>query len=189
LSPTGRGAALGHTVTQIAAAPFFLASGLLVVSGAAKLARPDPASRALRSAGLPGNRPAVRGLGLVEIAVGAACLAAPGPGTAAALTTLYVAFALFLTRLMTMDTAVSSCGCVGAAESPPTVLHVLLNIAAASAGALAALAPPRALAPFAWSTPMHGVPFILGGVCAGYLAYLAAARLPEVLRLSGRSTA
>ena len=188
MSPTGRGAALGHTVTQIAAAPFFIASALLVVSGAAKLARPDPASRALTSAGLPGRRVTARALGAVEVALGATCLAAPGPASAAAMAALYGAFALFLVRLMTVGTPVSSCGCVGAAESPPTVLHVLLNLAAASAGVLATLAPPRALAPFAWSTPLHGVPFVVGGVCAGYLAYLTAARLPEVLRLSGRST-
>src|SRR5712691_8590554 len=148
--PPRREDTLGHTVTQIAAAPFFIASALLVVSGAAKLARPDPASRALTSAGLPGRRLTARALGAVEVAIGGACLAAPGPASATAMAALYAAFALFLVRLMTVGTPVSSCGCLGAAEVPPAILHVLLNVIAASAGVLAAVAPPRALAPFAW---------------------------------------
>src|SRR5712691_2564863 len=148
--PPRREDTLGHTVTQIAAAPFFIASTLLVVSGAVKLARPDPASRALTLAGVPGRSLSARGLGAAEVAIGAVCLAAPSPASAAAMAALYVAFALFLVRLMTVGTPVSSCGCLGAAAAPPTVLHVYLNIAAASAGVLAAAAPPRALASFAW---------------------------------------
>ena len=162
------------------AVPFFVAAGLLVLAGAAKLLRPEGASRAMAAAGLPRHPLIARGLGSLEIAAGGACLAAPRPGFAAAMAALYLVFAAFLTHLILRRIPGASCGCLGSRDSPPTRVHVLLNLTAAAAGAFAAFDPPPGLVTFTLSLPLHGLPFLVGAACAAYLAYLSVSLLPQI---------
>src|SRR5436305_14374545 len=111
------------SVAEFVAPVFLVAAGLLVVSGISKLLRPEPGRRALRSAGLPGGRGAVRLLGALEACVGAACLGLAGRVPALLLGATYAAFAGFLVRLRSKG-AEGSCGCVGARDTPASLLHV-----------------------------------------------------------------
>src|SRR5689334_16292262 len=111
-------------------APFYLAAGLLVASGIGKLVRPQAAVAALGSAGLRGGAWTARALGSVEIVVGVLALWRPSPTTALAVSVLYLAFAAFLVRLIRRGGA-TTCGCVGSAEAPPSMLHVVLDLVAA----------------------------------------------------------
>lgn len=108
---------------------------VLVVSGAQKVARPLPAAQAMGAAGLPvparAHRLAGTALGVVEAATGLAVFAWPHAAAAAWLAAFYVALAGFVLLLRSRD-ATASCGCFGASNTPPTVLHAVLNVAAAT---------------------------------------------------------
>jgi len=117
------------------AGPLHLVALVLVVSGAQKVARPLPAAQAMADAGLPVPARAQRAvgalLGVGEAATGLAVFAAPHPATAAWLGIAYLALAGFVVALRRRD-ATAGCGCFGAATTPPTTTHVVLNVAAAA---------------------------------------------------------
>jgi hypothetical protein len=163
------------------AAPFYVACGLLVASGVAKLWRPAPAISALEAAHLRGGAVAARALGIVEIAVGALGLWRPSAPTAAAVAVLYLGFALFLVRLIRQGNA-STCGCVGSREAPPSSLHVALDLIAVVVTLAVAVAPVAPLAATVDSSPFAGVPLIVGLVGAGALLAVAAAEVPRAWR-------
>jgi hypothetical protein len=120
------------------APPFFLAAGLLVAAGFAKLARPRPTAQAMVDAGLPGSAPLARGVGGMEIVVGAWALVSGGSVAAWALASLYLGFASFLAYVLLAHPDAGSCGCAGATAVPPSGLHLVLNVlAAATAGGYA----------------------------------------------------
>jgi uncharacterized membrane protein YphA (DoxX/SURF4 family) len=167
------------SLSEFSAAPFVVAAGLLVVSGSSKLGRPEPAVRSLEGAGLPSGRAAVRLLGSFEVAVGAACLLLPGPASAALLALAYAGFAAFLIRMMRADGPARSCGCVGDRDTPPSVLHLGLNILAAASGVVAAVSVPPGVVDMVARSPMFGVPVLLGLFGSGYAAYAAIVYVPR----------
>jgi len=116
------------------AGPLHLVALVLVVSGAQKVARPAPAAAAMVAAGLPvpSRLRAVAGiaLGVGEAATGLAVFAAPHPATAAWMGAAYLALAAFVLALRRRDST-AGCGCFGAASTPPTRTHVVLDVAAA----------------------------------------------------------
>lgn len=68
---------------------------------------------------------------------------------------------------------VPSCGCLGALETPPSLLHVILSALGAAAAALAALANPVRIDTYLGSLPAAGVPFVVAvgaGIAAAVLA-------------------
>lgn len=156
---------------------FFAASGLVVVSGFAKLRDPGPAGRALGALRIAPARRTVQGIGLVEIGVGTWCLLAPSGASAACLSILYVAFAAFLALLMRADGS-ASCGCLGNHDARPTLLHIVMNMTAAAAAGVAAGASPRGVFAYSARLPVAGLPFLLGTALIAYLAYLTVAYLP-----------
>ena len=164
--------------TDLVTPPFLVAAGLLVMSGATKLFRPDPAIRALEEAGLPSGRAGVRLLALVEVGVGLGCLAAPGRALAASLALMYGLFAAFLVRLMKAGASARSCGCIGSRDAPPSWVHVGLDVAAAASGLAAAVGGVPGVTTVVHG-PMLGIPTVLGLGGAGYAAYACAMYLPR----------
>lgn len=114
---------------------------LLAIAGIAKLADPGPAAGALRAAGLPHSRGAVRSLAALELGIGMAGLVVGGPVLAALAASVYIAFALFVAYALRNDLSISSCGCLGAADAPPTRVHVFVNIGIAVVLGYAVLHP------------------------------------------------
>lgn len=114
---------------------------LLLVAAAAKLRDPGPATLALGRAGLPSGTLVVRLLATTEAAVAAAALLVGGVVPAVALGLLHLGFAAFLTRLRRVAGPKASCGCFGAAEAPVDGLHLVVNLVAAGAVALAMAFP------------------------------------------------
>src|SRR5262245_7230359 len=158
----------------------FVAAGLLVASGLANLRDPGPASRALAGAGLPTGAIPARLLGLVEVVVGAGCLFVAGPAFRVATAVLYAGFAVFLVVLLRRDRS-ASCGCLGTKDAPPTVLHVALDLVAATAATGAAIIGSPSIVTAARVTPWRGVPFVLGLATAGLLAHATVAYLPRAI--------
>ena len=164
------------------AAPFFVASGLLVASGIGKVLRPAPALSALRSAGMAWSpRLLARGIGVVEVAVGAAALSWPAAVTGGLVAGLYLAFAVFLVRLIRIGGA-STCGCVGAADAPPSVLHVALDLVAASVAVAVALWPVPSMGSVVAASPFFGIPLVIGLAGAGALLAVAVVEVPRAWR-------
>ena len=158
--------------------PFLAGSALLVVAGVAKLRDPVPLVRALRSVGLRVPAPAVRVGAAAEVALGAAALLT-GSRTAAALVALsYAAFSGFVLVALRRGGVVSSCGCFGRADVPPTRTHAVLTAGLAAVAAAVAVRPIGPLVPLLDGSPAAGAPLLLATAAVAAVAYAALAVLP-----------
>jgi hypothetical protein len=117
---------------------------LLVVSGIAKMVDPAPTVGALRAARLPHRSWQARGLGLIEIVAAAAAIVFGGIAVAG-VALMYLAFTVFVVVALRLDFPLSSCGCFGKSDTPPTWLHAGYNASAALAAAVVAVGGFRGL--------------------------------------------
>ncbi len=153
---------------DLLAGPFLAAAALLVLAGAQKVLDPLPLVRALRSMGLPGGAPAVRGLAALEVVVGLAALT--GTRTAAlAVAASYALFTVVVLRALLRGGVLASCGCFGRADTPPTRTHVAVT------GGAAAVA--LGVAAFPGPVPL-GAALLVVTAAVAVPAYLALAVLP-----------
>ncbi|TML38585.1 MAG: hypothetical protein E6G27_13835 [Actinobacteria bacterium] len=178
--------------------PFAAAAGLLAGAGALKAARPHATARALKDMGLPGRLSLVAGLvrvgGAAEAVVGGAALLAGASALrllAITVAASYVGFAAVVAFALAKGTAVSSCGCFGATDTPPTVAHVVVDVGAALTAVAVAMGPGGGLPGVLARQPLAGIPLVLLLVVACYLAWLALTALPRagaraVTALGGR---
>ncbi len=139
----------GVTAWTVLTVPFLAAAGLLVVAGAPKVLDPGDLVRALRSTGLPAPPAGVRALAAVEVVVGLAALVWPSRPTALSVGLLYAGFTAFVVRALRRGGVLSSCGCFGRADTPPTATHAVVTGLASVVGLALAVAPP--------APPWHGV--------------------------------
>lgn len=174
--------------------PYLVACGLLAIAGVAKAARPDDTARALvqLTAPIDGRGPSRRrtpGFGTVrslvrigaaaEALLGVVALVVPRTGTAAAVCASYLVFAGFVALAIVRGGTLATCGCFGRPDTPPTAVHVAVNLVlAGSAAAVAAAAPAtgtvlRVLA----HQPWHGVPLVLVAALGTWLATLVLVHL------------
>ena len=110
---------------------YLIAAGLLVVAGTAKAAQPDDTARAV--AGLLPSPPSLRLLryvvrvgALAEAALGAVALMFPRPATAALVAASYLCF--FGVVAYHRGGPLATCGCFGTPDTPPTIVHVVINV-------------------------------------------------------------
>jgi hypothetical protein len=169
---------------------------LLAAGGGAKALRPHATARALgqldllpRQAGrLVFSPAAVRIAGLVEVAVGGAALFAAGrAGTAAAgaVAASYALFAVVVAMAYRRRAPLSSCGCFGETEAPPTPAHAALNLGFAACAVAVLVGSHASVARVTTDRPATGVVFALLTVTTAYLAYLVMTLLPQLARASG----
>lgn len=120
------------------AGPFLVAVVILGAAGALKVARPDSTARALGELGLPASPSLVRAGALAELIVAAGALVGGGRPFAVLVAVSYLGFAAFVLAALRRGTPLSTCGCFGVEDTPPTGVHLGLNLAAAvAAGAVA----------------------------------------------------
>lgn len=170
------------------AAPFLAACALLAAGGALKAIRPDDTARALRTMRVPLGVGGVRVAGAVEAVLGVLAVATGSALAAAAVAVSYLGFAAIVLVAVARQLPISSCGCFGAIETPPTWLHVGVNLGAAAVAAVAAADSPGSLARVLEDQPAAGIPFlVLAGVIA-YAAALAMTDLPKARALRVRRT-
>ena len=161
---------------------FFLSAALLLVSGGAKLADPAPTAGALRVAGIFSSNGAVYTLAVAEIATGVASLIGGGSWGGWPLAALYGGFGIFVAVALRRRLPISSCGCFGKADTPPSILHVLLNVAGVGGGVWAGLRSSPSLVSVLGDQPLAGLLY-LGFLAAGtYAAYLLLTALPVLLK-------
>jgi hypothetical protein len=163
------------------AAPFFVASALLALAGGAKLVRPEPTVGALKSIGLPGGRTSALALGLFEVVVGAVAIVFGGPIAATAVAISYAGFAGFVVLALRKGGAIASCGCFGTEDTPPTVVHLVLNILASVTAASAAIGGIGGVPDIVADQPAFGIPFLAFVALGTWFAYLALSVLPTLI--------
>ncbi len=108
---------------------FVAAMALLAIAGFAKVWEPITTAGALRAAGLPSSLGIVRGLGIAEIATGTFGIVFGGSAVALIGVGFYSAFAVFVWYAIRNELPISSCGCLGASETPPSAIHIAVNVA------------------------------------------------------------
>ncbi|MDH3306354.1 MAG: hypothetical protein OEO77_02350 [Acidimicrobiia bacterium] len=160
---------------------------LVAVAGYAKLVAPDYTAGALAALGFRWVRHShVRLLAVVEIAVGVTVIATGLSSAVAALTLFYVGFTVFVVLALARDTPLSSCGCFGRPDTPPTSAHLVVNaVSAGLLGWVAATASRVGVGDVLAEYGSGAVPIVLSAGTTTYLLYLllsfAPSRLPVVL--------
>lgn len=161
--------------------PVLAAAGLLALAAPGKLARPTSTANALGQLGLPRSTVLVRLLGVGELVLAAAVLLAPSRPVLALLAAVYLGFAGFVVLALRRGTALSSCGCFGKADTPPTRVHVGV-VAGFAAVALAACVTGSASLPeVVREAPVAGLPVLAAAAMTVWLSWVALAVLPQVV--------
>lgn len=163
------------------AGPVVVVAALLTLAGSLKLLRPAPTAGALRAMRLPSSLGLVRVLGLGEVVVGVAAGVTFARPLLVLLAAAYLAFAAFVIAALGANTPLQSCGCFGQTDTPPSAVHVALNLAAAGTAFAAALSGTPALDITLADQPWHAVPFVLLVAICVHLCVLIATVLPLAL--------
>ena len=164
------------------AGPVVVVSALLALAGAMKIAQPASTAGALRAMRLPSTPAMVRALGVVEVVVALAAGITFERPLLALLAAMYLAFAAFVAAALAADTPLQSCGCFGRADTPPSVVHLGLNLAAAVVVLLAAATLTPSLGDTLSEQPWGGVPFALLVAVAVHLCVTLLTVLPLTMR-------
>src|SRR3954451_13025448 len=159
-------------------APLLVASLLLVLAGAPKALDPTLTVGALRSVGLRVPPAAVRLLGAGETLLGLATLLTAARPLAALVALSYAGFSCFLVVALRSGGAVSSCGCVGRPETPPTRSPLVVTVSLAVAATAAAASGADGLTSLSWSA--EAVTTLTFAALATWLVWLVFTALPRL---------
>lgn len=157
-----------------------VASLLLIGAGGAKVVRPHDTVRAMRGAGLPVGVRLVRSGALLEVGIGCAALTIGGPLPAGAVGVSYLGFAAFLAVAIGRGWSLSSCGCFGQPDTPPTPMHIVVDVVLAAGAGLAASGRGAPALAVVAARPFPGVVTIAMATVTAGLVYLVLSRLPEL---------
>ncbi|MDQ1431646.1 MAG: hypothetical protein QOF40_2248 [Actinomycetota bacterium] len=171
---------------SVLAGPFAIAAALLVIGGAAKAVRPRDTAQALTAVGirLPrflSARLLVRLGGAFEVLVGVGALVTGGAAFAALVAVSYFVFTGFVVVALRSGKPISSCGCFGKVDTPPSPVHVVLDLAFAAIAVAAAIVGDVALPDVLADQPLVGIPFVVLLAIALYLVFLAFTALPKTM--------
>src|SRR4051794_33916874 len=112
------------------AGPFLVAALLLTAAGALKAWDPTNTVGALRKAGLPAAPGLVRAGGVVEVVIGVTAVVTGAPAAAALVALSYALFTAFVVYALVRHLPIGSCGCFGKVDTPPSAVHIVLNLGA-----------------------------------------------------------
>jgi hypothetical protein len=150
---------------------------LLILTGIAKLRRPNDTARALGAMNIPLPRVATGVVATVEVVVGTGALVLGSSLLIGLQAGLYALFLAWVAAALVKDVPIASCGCLGREDTPPYWGHVILNIFAVAASATAAITG---------QVPVAGLPelaaFLLVVVVGTSLGWIV---LDEGARISG----
>src|SRR5207249_9973777 len=91
----------------------------------------------------------------------------------------YLSFAAFVAFLLLARPGSRSCGCAGAKDTPPSVAHAIVNLAAAIVALGAAFAPPPGLVWLVASMGWTVAPLAIGLTTAAALIVVLATEVPS----------
>jgi hypothetical protein len=171
-----------------AAGPFTIAAVLLAVAGVLKALDPVDTANALRGVGVPASRTAVRVGGLVEAAVGVFAVVSGGILAAVLVGVSYLGFSVFVAVAMASHSPIATCGCFGKDDTPPSLVHLGIDLAAVGAAIAVAVQPGVGIGDVLSAQPLGGAPYlllVLVGVGATSLALTALPRTMALARADG----
>lgn len=164
------------------AGPIAIAALLLVAGGVAKARKPADTARALQAVGIRANLRLVRIGAVLEIVVGLGALFVGGPVFVALVAVSYLAFTVFVVQALRAGTPISSCGCFGKVDTPPSRVHVVIDGAVTvAAAAVAVVGTDVSLPAILPDQPLLGIPFVMLVVIGAGLVFLAFTSLPRTL--------
>jgi hypothetical protein len=167
----------------VMAGPFAIAAALLTIAGVMKAVRPTDTANALRGVGLPGWPALVRGGGVVEAVIGVSALVTGGTVSAVLVALSYLGFLGFVLAALRRDVPVASCGCFGKVDTPPSRVHVGVNLVAVAAALTVAVDPGAGIADTVRGQPLAGIPYLLLVTLGVSLVFVALSSLPQTLAL------
>jgi hypothetical protein len=121
-------------------------------------------------------------LAVAEIGTGAISLLAGGAVAGWAMVVLYGGFGWFVAFALHRRIPISSCGCFGKVDTPPSVVHLFLNASGLAGGVWAALSHSSSLISVLGDQPVAGLPYLAFVAAGTYAAYLLLTALPVLLR-------
>lgn len=162
--------------------PYLAGCILLVVAGAAKALRPGDTALALarlsgdsRGGALRWAEPLVRGGAVLEAVVGLGGLVFPGRVACLCVAVSYGAFTGYVGYARARGGPLSTCGCFGRPDTPPTVTHMVVTGGIAASAAWSAFTADS-LASGLWSSigpqPWHGLPLLAAAAAIAFVSYL-----------------
>jgi hypothetical protein len=161
--------------------PFLIACVLLAAAGVAKAKDPITTVGALRGVGLRVPGGAVRVGGAVEAVIAVTAALTGAPVLAAIVAASYLAFTGFVVVALLRKAPIGSCGCFGRVDTPPSGLHVVLDLGAVVAAVGAMLAGGSAgLIDGYGALPLAGLPFLLLVATGAYAAFAAMTVVPQL---------
>ena len=154
---------------------------VLGASGIGKIINPAPTAGALKGANLPSSESTARALGITEVTASGLGLLLGGLWLVPA-SLIYAGFGGFVLYALRARVPLQSCGCFGSDDTPPTRIHLVFNVVAASALAIAASLRSIPF-PLTGATQESLLYLGLAGIGA-YLSYQLLALLPSALGIS-----
>ncbi|MEO6467572.1 MAG: MauE/DoxX family redox-associated membrane protein [Acidimicrobiia bacterium] len=164
--------------------PFLIAAALLAAAGVAKTIDPTMTVGALRRFGIPVSSIAVRSLGAIEAVLALAAAITGARALALAVAISYLLFSAFVVMARVRRLPIGSCGCFGRVDTPPSWIHVAVNLAAASIALGVAARDGGGLASTLDSQPLAGVPFLVLVAIGTYAAFTALTVVPQLEAIS-----
>jgi hypothetical protein len=170
------------------AGPLFVFAGLLVIAGVSKGIGPRAAAGALRAMRLPSALPLVRLMGLAEVLIGAAVMVTGRAVASAALTVAYLGFGGFVAIALARELPIGSCGCFGKDDTPPTWIHLAINIAGVAVGVATTLSPIGSPSEWLPALDPHRIPYLVFTAAALLFSYIILSDLPKTMRVARRGS-
>jgi hypothetical protein len=166
------------------AGPFLIAAVLLAGAGVAKAIDPTATVGALLGFGWRVPRGVVRVGGVLEAAVAVVAGVTGNPVAALLVAASYVAFTAFVVVALARHRPIGSCGCFGKVDTPPSVLHLVVNLGATVAAVgVAANGDGGGLGTALAAQPLGAVPFVGLVVVGGYAAFTVLTVVPQLRTL------
>ncbi len=161
--------------------PYAIAAGLLALAGASKALRPSDTATAVRGVGIRVPTWLIRIGGLVELVIGVLALVTGSAVVAVLVAASYAVFAVFVTVALVRHLPIATCGCFGKADSPPSLVHVGVDVAAALAAVTIAVDPGLAPIDLLDQDVLESVAYAVLVVIGIAAAALAVTLLPRLL--------
>ena len=169
------------------AGPYLIALLLVVVAGVGKSIDPTMTVGALRGIGIRVPSGVVRAFGAFEAVLGIAAGVTGNRWLAIGIAASYLGFTTFVAVALARRSPIGSCGCFGRVDTPPSWLHVVVNVGAIVSAIAVAAGDGRSVFHGLADQPVAGVPFLLLCLVGTYAAFTVLTVVPQLLRPTSRN--
>ncbi len=167
---------------------FAVVAGVLAVGGVFKIVDPTPTTEMFGVLGLPRSRTLARASGLIEVTLGVAAFLFGGLVLQVLVALAFLLFAA-MTGMLIAQGGAASCGCFGRLSSPPSGIHVAVNLVAACLAALAVAVDAPGFVDLRAELPAAGLTYLFFVGIGTWLGVVALTVLPDTMTAVRRGPA